>query len=118
MARPVITPEQLRGCYPVQSVGSEVAGELVVLLRPRFMSGPLAWWLQPRLARPYFRVRLDAVGSFIWDRCDGNTTVGQIAAGLEERFGDEVTPAMDRLRIFLRQLQDGQMIRVRPLKSE
>ncbi len=114
MARPTITPEELRGCRPEHAIGSEMAGDLVVLLRPRFVSGPLAWWLQPHLRRPYFRVRLDAVGSFIWNRCDGQTTVGQIATGLEERFGDEVKPAMDRLRIFLRQLQDGQMIRVSP----
>ena len=112
--RPEITPEQLSACRPEQAVGSETVDDLVVLLRPRFMSGPLAWWLQPRLARPYFRVRLDAVGSFIWRRCDGRTTVGEIAAGLQERFGDEVAPAMDRLRLFLRQLQDGKMITVQP----
>ena len=92
--------------------GDGEAASLYVLLRPRFLRGPFAWWLQPRLRNPYFRVHLDAVGSFIWARCDGRTTVAEIADAMEAQFGAQVTPVVDRLQIFLRQLEEGRMIRM------
>jgi len=96
--------------------GGALAGreqaQLYVLLRPRFLRGPFAWWLQPRLRNPYFRVHLDAVGSFVWARCDGRTTVAEIAEAMEARFGAQVTPVVERLRLFLRQLEEGRMIRM------
>jgi hypothetical protein len=99
-------------CRPERAVDAEVDGELYVVLRPRYVRGPLAWWLQPRLRHPYFRVHLDAIGSFVWDRCDGQATVAEIAAAMEERFGGSVAPVLDRLQIFLRQLEQGRMIAV------
>jgi hypothetical protein len=88
-------------------------GDRVVLLRPRFVRGPLAWWIQPALKRPHLRVHLDEVGSFIWQLSDGTLSVGQIADALEERFGDSVAPALKRLRLFLRQMEGGRLIRLR-----
>jgi hypothetical protein len=38
---------------------------------------------------PYFEVNLDAIGSFIWRRCDGEHTVGVILNELEREFGDD-----------------------------
>ena len=109
--RPERTVEAERDGLSVSDYG-RACGELYVLLRPRFLRGPFAWWLQPRLRNPYFRVHLDAVGSFIWARCDGRTTVGEIADAMEAQFGAQVTPVVDRLQIFLRQLEEGRMIRM------
>lgn len=86
----------------------------VVVLRPRYMSGPFAWWLQPRLKRPNFRVRLDAVGSFVWLQCDGVLTITQIVEAMEAQFGEEVTPALPRLRMFLGEMERGKMIQLIP----
>ncbi len=99
-------------CRPERTAQAEMEGDRVVVLRPRFLRGLLARWLQPLLRRPYFRVHLDAVGSFVWLRCDGSTPVGQIAQAMEEHFGKQVAPAVDRLALFLRQLEQGQMIRM------
>jgi hypothetical protein len=99
--------------YPERAVDSELDGDSVVVLRPRFMSGPLARWLQPRLRRPHFRVHLDELGSFVWNRCDGRTTVGEIATEMEQHFGDQAEQAMQRLQRFLAELQRGKMIRLR-----
>lgn len=87
---------------------------MVTVLRPRFLRGPLAWWLQPRLPKPYYRVCLDEIGSFVWQRCDGEQTVAQIAAAMELQFGDEAELAMKRLVLFLGQMERGQLVQLVP----
>jgi len=72
-----------------------------VLLIPRFRKGLLAKWLQPRLRRPYIRVSLDEMGSFVWRCCDGKTTFASIASAMREKFGNGADPAEDRLKKFL-----------------
>jgi len=113
MARERATHELLSG-RPERLVQAEQDGELVVLLRPRFQRGPLGRWLQPVLRRPYFRVHLDEVGSFIWSRCDGKTTVAELAEALEAQFGQRVAPATERLLTFVSELRRGGLIRLLP----
>lgn len=91
-----------------------IEDDLVVVLRPRYMSGPLARWLQPRLRKPNFRVRLDAIGSFVWQQCDGVRTVSQLVVAMEQHFGKKVEPALPRLRLFLGEMERGKMIRLIP----
>lgn len=77
---------------PVPRVASRPRddGHLELLL-PRFRSGPAARWLQPRLRpdRAHIRVRLDALGSFVWRQLDGRTPVGAVAARFAAAFPDE-----------------------------
>ena len=72
-----------------------------VLLVPRFRRGPLARWLQPRLKRPYIRVKLDEIGSFAWRKMDGSTSFASIVEAMKKEFQDRVNPAEDRLSKFL-----------------
>jgi hypothetical protein len=111
-ASPVAPLPNLLLCRPERVFADEMDGERVIVLRPRFLSGPLAWWLQPKLRSPYYRVRLDDIGSFIWQRCDGQTTVEQIAQALDAHFGEQVSSVIERLQLFLRQLEEGSMIRM------
>jgi hypothetical protein len=85
-----------------------------VLLRPKFIKGPLAWWLQPRIKRKYFRVKLDDLGTATWAAIDGERTVGQIADFLYERFGEEVEPRYERCARFIHSLAQGAMVELRP----
>ena len=113
MGRERVTPELL-GSRPERMVEAEPEGERFILLRPRFQRGPLGRWLQPLLKRPFFRVHLDEVGSFIWGRCDGETTLAELAEALEAQFGDRVAPATDRLLVFVSELRRGGLIRLLP----
>ncbi len=113
MNKTALAPNLL-DCFPQQVVNAEINDTRVVLLRPRFISGPLARWLQPRLKKPYFRVHLDDIGSFVWKLCDGQTTVGQIIAAMHVRFGENQKALEERLHRFLGELERGQMIRFRP----
>ena len=109
MSRP--EPIDITRCCPLQAVGFEQEGDRITLLRPRFMRGPLAWWLQPRLRRPFFHVRLDPLGSFVWQRCDGRTSIACIADSLEEHFKDQ-PQLLHRVVLFVRELERGKMIHV------
>ena len=92
----------------------ETGDDLVVVLRPRFMSGPFAWWLQPRLHKPHFHVKLDAIGTFVWRRCDGEQTIGDMVTAMEEHFGEDVAPALPRLKMFLGEMERGKMVELVP----
>lgn len=89
-------------------------GDDVVVFVPRAARGPLAArlerWLRPRPPR----LRLDAIGAFVWTRLDGRRTVADIAAELQEAFGARVEPAAERLEIFLGQLERGRLVRGDP----
>ena len=87
-------------------------GDLITLLIPKFKNRWAARWILPRMARPDFKVRLDALGSFIWQRCDGQQTVKEIADGIGEKFGPETDPRCDRLALFLSRLASRKIIQL------
>jgi hypothetical protein len=86
----------------------------LVLLRPKFIKGPLAKWLQPRIKRKHFKVRLDDLGSATWRAIDGRRTVGQIADLLYEQFGERIEPRYERMSMFIDSLAKGAMITFEP----
>ena len=110
----------LLDCRPVREVEyTENSAGQVVLLRPRFMSGPLARWIQPRLKAPNVKVALDPIGSFVWQRCDGERSVGEILEEMKATLteGESDAPLENptgRLRLFLQQLVQGGMLRLEP----
>ncbi|MBM4394686.1 MAG: PqqD family protein [Deltaproteobacteria bacterium] len=98
---------------PVRARADERGDDGLLSIRvPRF-EGWLARLLGPRLRRPDFLLRLDAVGTAVWEMCDGARTGHQIAAALASRFPD-LAKAEGRTRAFL-----GLLIRqghVRPVR--
>ena len=96
---------------PKRAVDSETGDDgRIILLRPKFMKGPLAKYLQPHLKRKFFRVSLDEFGSATWEAIDGVRTVGQIADLLFEHFGDAVEPRYERCAKFVGSLHRGAMV--------
>lgn len=87
-----------------------VDSEKVVVLVPKFKNPFLVRWVLPHLSKPYFRINLDAMGSFIWQRCDGNTSVSDIAEGLQQKFGNSKQPLEQRISSFLQHLERGDLI--------
>ena len=113
MPKPAVPPPNLLDLAPVRLVESERTPEdRAILLRPKFTWKPLAKLLQPRLPRPYFKVHLDEIGTFVWDRIDGQTTVGVIADAAREHFGERIEPVYERLKQFLYQLESGKFITI------
>jgi hypothetical protein len=88
-------------------------GRRVVLHAPRFRGAFLGKWLVPLLPRPTFRISLDAFGSFVWLRCDGNTSVADIGNALRAEFGPDVEPLYERIAAFLRKLEREDLLSIR-----
>ncbi len=83
----------------------EIGGR-VVLHRPTPTRGGPAGLLDRLLhALSARRIRLDETGSFVWQRLDGERTVGEVAQALRERFGEAVEPAEERLGRLIRALR-------------
>lgn len=101
---------------PVRSCEWEKEGERVSLVVPRFRFSLLRRWLLPRLKKPYYRIGLDAVGTLVWEDCDGRNTVKEIGEKLRSRFGERIEPVYDRLELFLSQLERNSFIEYSELK--
>ena len=81
-----------------------------VVLRPKLGESRAGRWLASRLGDPYYRIRLDDVGAFIWKACDGETPLAAIRDRMREAFGARVEPADERLGRFVQSLVRSRMI--------
>ena len=96
---------------PKRSVESETGEEQkVVLLIPKFRNRLTVKFIQPMLAKPFFRLKLDAYGSFVWNRIDGKTSVLKIAEEMKEHFGESVEPVYERVGKFVQMMQREKFI--------
>jgi len=63
--------------------------EGLVRLKAMKFKGKVGKWLCDVLNKPnYIVVNLDEMGSFIWKRCNGRTTIGEILDELRENMGE------------------------------
>ena len=106
-------PVNLYEQKPVHALPFEVGEDgLVALLVPRFENRILKKLLVPLLRKPDFRVRLDALGSFVWSQCDGATTVAEIAARAAAKFGGEPEAMLHRTGAFVAKLDRERVLRM------
>jgi hypothetical protein len=89
---------------------NEGENEIVTLLVPKFKNGFLVKYLQPRFKNPFFKIKLDEIGSTVWLLCDGEKNVGEIADILKQKFKEKVDPCIDRLQLFLTHLEGSNYI--------
>ena len=55
-------------------------------------------------------IRLDAYGSFLWPRIDGQRSVGQLAEELKAEFGEAAEPLYDRLVQYMQILRNNKFV--------
>lgn len=58
----------------------------------------------------YTYVKLEGMGSFIWEQIDGKRTVYEIGQLLKEKYGDDAEPLYDRLCQYIKSLRTNQFI--------
>lgn len=96
---------------PKRMIEHEVGEDnLVTLLAPRFKNACLRKWLEPRMKRPYLKIKLDEIGSAVWLLFDGKRSVKEIARPLRERFQEKIEPCYDRLGPFMQNLEGNHFI--------
>jgi len=91
---------------------TDAEGKVTILI-PRFRNAWLQKHLIPKSKSPHLRISLDDFGSLVWNLCDGQRAVGEIAAALAETFGEKVSPAPERTSYFILQLQKQGFIGLR-----
>jgi hypothetical protein len=84
--------------------------QFVVIKKPKFKNSFLKKYLLPRLKRPDYSVKLDKVGSFVWQNIDGKVSFGEIAEKMIKEFGDSIEPVNDRLGQFINSLRQYDFI--------
>lgn len=80
---------------------------------PRFGAWKPGRWIQGAFKLNDFKIKLDEIGTYIWDRCDGKNTVYEIGLEMKERFGEKIEPVYERLALFVKQMERGKLIEVR-----
>lgn len=96
---------------PVQNTKCEIKEDgLVVLFKPKFANSLLVKYLLPLMKRPYYKIKLDDIGSFFWLKCNGTRTVQEIAELHKSKFEDKVEPLYDRIAQFLASLEKNRLI--------
>lgn len=58
------------------------------------------------------KINLDELGSFVWENCDGKTSIQEISKRLKQRFGDKADPRMSRLITYIKILLSNKFIKV------
>jgi hypothetical protein len=97
---------------PEQIVQSETGDDgIVTILGPRFKSDFFKRLIGSRLKSPYFKIKLDDIGTAVWTSIDGERNIREIAGILRERFGERIEPCNDRLAMFFTQLEMSRYIR-------
>ena len=93
--------------------GRERGDGRIEVLRPKFGTGRLGRWISSRIKRPDLKIRLDDVGSDVWRRCDGTSTVSQIARHLQAAYpNDDADDLEERLVLFLTHMSRRGLIRL------
>ena len=83
---------------------------LAVITYPKNF-GRLEKWFHERIGGPdIVRRPLDKYTTHIWNMCNGKHSVKDIINELDEKFGEEVTPAATRVQKFLEKLLELNLI--------
>lgn len=59
---------------------------------------------------PVSHIQLDEYGSFLWQRIDGETSVGTLADALREEYGEKAEPLYDRLVQYMQILRNNRFV--------
>jgi hypothetical protein len=108
-----VTERNLYDLRPVRIVPWEPEGaDRVVLKAPKFRAKLMVRFLVPRLKRPDTIVHLDETGSAVWNACDGNATVLEIAGIVHASLGGDRDVLDARVAQFIRKLDGEGYIRL------
>jgi len=83
----------------------------VIILKPKFKNPFLIKHALPKMKRPYYKVKLDEMGSYFWRNCNGERNIKEIARLHKEKFGEKSEPVLDRISLFLQSLDKNNFIK-------
>ena len=96
---------------------SDIVNGLTNILIPKFKK-EFIQNLIPKSKSKHFRVKLDELGSSVWESIDGKKEVSEIINELSVKHDEKIHPAQDRIIKFLTQLYQSNFINFKKLKKE
>ena len=96
---------------------SEIENGATNILIPKFKT-QFFQNLIPKRKSKHFRVKLDELGSSVWEAIDGKKEVSVIIDELSVQHGEKIHHAQDRIIKFLTQLYHSNFINFKKLKKE
>jgi len=88
----------------------KTTSNLTVIRVPKFGNHLFGNWIMKKLKNPYYSLKLDEVGTFVWEHCNGLENVREIGEKLKKKYGKKVEPVYDRLGIFFKHLEKSKSI--------
>jgi hypothetical protein len=107
-----LQPLNLFELRPKRLYSSEFAekGRIVVIVpKPQ---KKLFNWFMPKKDEIDERIKLDLLGSFVWNNCDGIKTVKDIAERMKQEYGRYAEPIDTQVSHYIKQLHSNKLIDV------
>lgn len=95
---------------PVRKVDHEIIENKVVLKFKNDKKGFIEKYIFRKKKGVTYKIELDEIGSFIWLLIDGKKSVNSLINFSSEKFGDKIEPVEQRVKLFLKQMNDNQLI--------
>jgi hypothetical protein len=98
---------------PERKIAWEIDTEtkFVIIKKTKFKNPVLRKYLLPKLKNPNYSIKLDKIGSYIWQNINGKNTFSDIAENMRKEFGESVEPVDDRLGQFINSLRRYEFIK-------
>ena len=103
-------PTSFLGACPCRRLSWDEEDGRAVLLRPKLGESRLGRWAASHLKNPYYRIRLDEIGTLVWRLCDGQTQLSEVVAHMRRDIGGGAEPAEERLYEFIRKMYHARLI--------
>lgn len=95
-------------CNPINTWDADKKGIVTVHVVNK---GFYNWLAQKLFKKPRVsHIALDEYGSFVWQQMDGKRNVFEISKMVEEKFGDEAEPIVQRLVKYIQILYQNKFI--------
>jgi hypothetical protein len=112
MIKGKLQPFDLSELKPRRLYSSELAEKgRVVILVPQ-QQNKFVQWFMPKKNKINDRIKLDILGSFVWNNCDGTKTVKDIAVQMKQEYGKYAEPIDERVGRYVNQLRSNNLIDV------
>jgi len=115
------TTNDVLQCIPTKLHEHEIDQETgrIIVLKPKFHWAIAKKLIEPFFLSKFFKVKLDPIGSAVWQNIDSKKTVDEIGKILAAQFGPEIEPIYERLTKFVVALHRQKFIRLDcPVKEE
>ena len=104
--------DQWLDLYPIRQYQYETSQDGKITVMVPHSENWLTKKILPAPKKPAQQIRLDELGSFVWNHCDGKNSVREICNILEEKFKDRADSAQERTVLFVQQMYQQNFIKV------